>query len=61
MNSNIIKNGALLACAYVATQTEGAQAVNLNSNGIFGAMIEQATAGEKFAQEKHEASERKRK
>ena len=56
MNSKI----ALIACAVAATQ-----AISLNSEqqsaGIFGAMIEQATAGETLAQQRAEAKERKRK
>ena len=42
MNSKMFKNGAILACAYVATQEANAIVLSEQHKtaGIFGAMIE---------------------
>lgn len=65
---NSCRNGAIFALFFsqLTPDTNALKLSNLNehrveSNGIFGKMIEMSTAGETEAKERHEASLRKKK
>ena len=66
MNSKIMKCGALIAAMGLISNTQAAgmqgqisHRQQHRSEGIFGRMIDQVTAGERFNEERHEATKRK--